>query len=108
MWVIQSPMQRNQQLNRLAGFKIVKPTVFCGIFPTDDTDVNDLRDSLEKLKLNDTSFSFEPENSVALGIWLSLWIPGHASHGNYPRATWNVNLRSVSSAPRTNRRIQSL
>jgi GTP-binding protein LepA len=52
----------------LAGFKIVKPTVFCGIFPTDDTDVNDLRDSLEKLKLNDTSFSFEPENSVALGF----------------------------------------
>ena len=52
----------------LPGFKIVKPTVFCGIFPTDDTDVNDLRDSLEKLKLNDTSFSFEPENSVALGF----------------------------------------
>ena len=52
----------------LPGFKIVKPTVFCGIFPTDDTDVNDLRDALEKLKLNDTSFSFEPENSVALGF----------------------------------------
>jgi GTP-binding protein LepA len=52
----------------LPGFKIVKPTVFCGIFPTEDTDVNDLRDALEKLKLNDTSFSFEPENSVALGF----------------------------------------
>jgi GTP-binding protein LepA len=52
----------------LPGFKIVKPTVFCGIFPTDDTDVNDLRDALEKLKLNDTSFSFEPENSIALGF----------------------------------------
>ena len=52
----------------LPGFKIVKPTVFCGIVPTEDTDVNDLRDALEKLKLNDTSFSFEPENSVALGF----------------------------------------
>lgn len=52
----------------LPGFKIVKPTVFCGIFPTEDTDVNDLRDALEKLKLNDSSFSFEPESSIALGF----------------------------------------
>lgn len=59
---------KNKTAEPLAGFRFVKPTVFCGIFPTGDTDINDLRDALEKLELNDTSISFEPENSVALGF----------------------------------------
>ncbi|MEZ4704821.1 MAG: translation elongation factor 4 [Bdellovibrionota bacterium] len=60
--------QHNGALKPLEGFKLVKPTVFCGIFPTTQQDMNDLRDSLEKLQLNDTSLTFEPESSAALGF----------------------------------------
>ncbi|MBW1761404.1 MAG: elongation factor 4 [Deltaproteobacteria bacterium] len=52
----------------LAGFKEVKPMVFCGIFPTDSDQYTDLRDALEKLNLNDAAFMFEPETSDALGF----------------------------------------
>ena len=52
----------------LSGFKTVKPMVFSGIFPIDSTHYQKLRDSLEKLCLNDSSLSFEPENSAALGL----------------------------------------
>jgi GTP-binding protein LepA len=52
----------------LAGFKEVKPMVFCGIFPTDSDQYTELRDALEKLNLNDAAFMFEPETSEALGF----------------------------------------
>ncbi len=52
----------------LPGFKIVKPMVFSGLYPTDTADYDDLRTALEKLRLNDSSFTFEPETSVALGF----------------------------------------
>ena len=52
----------------LAGFKAVLPMVFAGLYPTDPKDYTSLRDALEKLKLNDYSFSFEPETSQALGF----------------------------------------
>lgn len=52
----------------LAGFEEVKPMVFAGIFPLDNDDFEDLRDSLEKLQLNDASLIFEPETSAALGF----------------------------------------
>ncbi|MGI6168694.1 MAG: translation elongation factor 4, partial [Christensenellales bacterium] len=52
----------------LPGYKNVNPMVFCGIFPADGARYEDLRDALEKLKLNDASISFEPETSVALGF----------------------------------------
>ncbi|UUX51639.1 translation elongation factor 4 [Nisaea acidiphila] len=52
----------------LPGFKPSIPVVFCGLFPVDANDYPDLRDSLEKLRLNDASFSFEPETSAALGF----------------------------------------
>ncbi|MCM1195181.1 MAG: translation elongation factor 4 [Corallococcus sp.] len=52
----------------LKGYKEVKPMVFCGIFPADGSKYNDLKDSLEKLKLNDASLSYEPDTSVALGF----------------------------------------
>ena len=51
----------------LPGFQPSVPVVFCSLFPTDAAEYEDLRDSLGKLRLNDSSFHFEPENSAALG-----------------------------------------
>ncbi len=52
----------------LPGYREVKPLVFCGLYTTDNADYEDLRDSLEKLRLNDSSFIYEPETSLALGF----------------------------------------
>jgi GTP-binding protein LepA len=52
----------------LAGFKPSVPVVWCGLFPIDAADYEDLRDSLAKLRLNDASFQYEPETSLALGF----------------------------------------
>lgn len=52
----------------LPGFKVVQPMVFAGIFPTDNARYTDLREALEKLHLNDASFTYEPETSLALGF----------------------------------------
>jgi GTP-binding protein LepA len=52
----------------LPGFQPAKPMVFAGIFPTDSARYEDLRDALDKLRLNDASFTREPENSAALGF----------------------------------------
>ena len=52
----------------ISGFENVKPMVFAGIYPIDTEDYEDLRDSLEKLVLNDASLTYEPESSAALGF----------------------------------------
>jgi GTP-binding protein LepA len=52
----------------LPGYKEVKPLVFAGIYPVISEDYADLRDALEKLRLNDSSFTYEPETSLALGF----------------------------------------
>lgn len=52
----------------LPGFAEAKPMVFAGLFPTDADEYANLRDAMEKLRLNDASFSFVPENSTALGF----------------------------------------
>ncbi|MBP5224214.1 MAG: elongation factor 4, partial [Lachnospiraceae bacterium] len=52
----------------LPGYKKVQPMVYCGMYPADGAHYQDLRDALEKLKLNDASLFYEPETSVALGF----------------------------------------
>ncbi|WP_105992659.1 translation elongation factor 4 [Staphylococcus simulans] len=52
----------------LKGYKKMNPMVFCGLFPIDNKNYNDLREALEKLQLNDASLEFEPETSQALGF----------------------------------------
>jgi len=52
----------------LSGFKIPKRMVYCGLYPSDGQDFEELRDALEKLHINDPSFEFEPETSEALGF----------------------------------------
>jgi GTP-binding protein LepA len=51
-----------------AGYKDIKPMVFCGFYPTSTHQYENLRDALDKLRLNDASFNFEPETSLALGF----------------------------------------
>jgi GTP-binding protein LepA len=57
----------NPAAKPLPGYKQVNPMVFCGIYPADGAHYDDLRDALEKLKLNDASLSYEQETSIALG-----------------------------------------
>src|SRR5207237_7074401 len=52
----------------LAGYRDPKPMVFCGLYPVDGDEYAELRESLEKLRLNDASFTYEPETSGALGF----------------------------------------
>ncbi|MCV2888571.1 translation elongation factor 4 [Ruegeria aquimaris] len=59
---------RNGADKALPGFKPAQPVVFCGLFPVDSAEFEDLRDAIEKLALNDASFSYEMETSAALGF----------------------------------------
>ena len=61
-------LETNAASKMLPGYKKISPVVFAGLYPTDTSRYNDLRDALEKLKLNDASLSFEPETSHALGF----------------------------------------
>lgn len=60
--------EKNGTTERLPGYKEVKPMVFCGIYPIESSKYIELREALEKLKLNDASLVFEPETSKALGF----------------------------------------
>ncbi len=60
--------EKNPTPEPLPGFKPAQPVVFCGLFPVDAADFEDLRDAMGRLRLNDASFSFETETSAALGF----------------------------------------
>ncbi len=60
--------EKRQTAVPLPGFQPSIPVVFCGLFPVDTNDFEDLRESLAKLRLNDASFQYEPETSAALGF----------------------------------------
>ncbi|WP_103764845.1 translation elongation factor 4 [Roseovarius confluentis] len=61
-------LEKNQTPEPLPGFNPSQPVVFCGLFPVDSAEFEDLRDAIEKLALNDASFSYEMESSTALGF----------------------------------------
>ncbi len=61
-------LERNQTPEPLPGFNPSQPVVFCGLFPVDSAEFEDLRDAIDKLALNDASFSYEMESSTALGF----------------------------------------
>ena len=60
--------EKKQTATPLPGFKPAQPVVFCGLFPVDNAEFEDLREAIEKLALNDASFSYEMETSAALGF----------------------------------------
>ena len=92
--------EKNPASEPLPGFKPSQPVVFCGMFPVDSDDYEHLRDSMVKLALNDSSFSYEPEVSPALGYGFRCGFLG-LLHLEIIRDRFEIefNLELVTTAP---------
>ncbi|OUR96171.1 elongation factor 4 [Halobacteriovorax marinus] len=91
----------------LAGYSESKPMVFCGIFPVESVDYEPLKESLEKLALNDSSFTYEPETSGALGFGFRCGFLG-LLHMNIiqERLEREFDLNLISTAPSVSYKVE--
>jgi len=91
---------RKKDTPNLPGYEEVKPMVFCGIFPVESPEYENLKESLEKLALNDSSFTYEPETSGALGLGFRCGFLG-LLHMNIiqERLEREFELNLISTAP---------
>ena len=89
----------------LPGYQEAKSLVFAGIYPVSGEDYPLLRDAIEKLHLNDASFTFEPESSVALGFGFRCGFLGPAAHGDRPGAP-RARVRARPDRLRPVRRVR--
>jgi len=93
----------------LPGFEEIKPMVFAGLYPVESHEHGMLRDALEKLRLNDSAFNFEPENSVALGFRIPLRLSWLATPGNRSeRLEREFQIDLITTAPGVRYRVTKL
>jgi len=101
-------MDKQRDTPSLAGYEEVKPMVFCGIFPVNNEDYEDLKEALEKLALNDSSFTYEAESSQALGLGYRCGFLG-LLHMNIiqERLEREFDLNLISTAPSVSYHVET-